>query len=392
MVFSKHFVKNKYSHYNIYVVLTVLALSVVFLRSQGLIVVHSQSNEHWSCPTGSTDSRCEFFSIQKAVNAASSGDTIRLIDGTYRECAIIPSGKNGLKILGSNGTYVRDVICNGHGIFEVKSENVTIENIECSGASNTSNGSCVWLVSGSITLRNVYFHDNEEGMITGNSVPGTILVENSRFERNGFNSGLSHGVYVGEGADNFIIRNSTFLSPKGSGVLIKSRAKRTTIEGSTIAALNGKGGRIIDIANGGFLTIRNNVIEARNDSGNRNTISIALERRKNRYHSLGSNLIENNWIICDRINGCDIFDSLSEFSIDVKNNKLVGPGIVWTSATDVSKTDASKINDQGGNIFYKNRSKAGLGAFPALPPVPGGSGTSYPSLILRPLLLPSVTY
>jgi len=47
-----------------------------------------------------------YSTIQAAVNAAASGDTISIANGTYTEQVVIPSGKNSLKIVGASQTGV----------------------------------------------------------------------------------------------------------------------------------------------------------------------------------------------------------------------------------------------------------------------------------------------
>ena len=48
----------------------------------------------------------QYSTIQAAVNAAASGDTINIANGTYNEQVTIPSGKNSLKIVGASQTGV----------------------------------------------------------------------------------------------------------------------------------------------------------------------------------------------------------------------------------------------------------------------------------------------
>jgi pectinesterase len=47
-----------------------------------------------------------YSTIQAAINAAASGDTISIANGTYAEQVTIPSGKNSLKIVGASQTGV----------------------------------------------------------------------------------------------------------------------------------------------------------------------------------------------------------------------------------------------------------------------------------------------
>ena len=86
-------------------------------------------------------------------------------------------------------------------------------------------------------------------MLTGPN-PGRILIRNSRFERLGLN-GTAHGIYVGGGE--LYVYQSEFLRSKSQGMEIKSRARKTVIERSVIASLDGVDSRLLDIPNGGEL-------------------------------------------------------------------------------------------------------------------------------------------
>jgi pectinesterase len=48
----------------------------------------------------------QYSTVQAAINAAASGDTISIANGTYTEQVTIPSGKNSLKIVGASQTGV----------------------------------------------------------------------------------------------------------------------------------------------------------------------------------------------------------------------------------------------------------------------------------------------
>ncbi len=57
-----------------------------------------------------------------------------------------------------------------------------------------------FVMSGSgLTLRNVYLHDNENGLLTGNrhTESNTVLIEYSEFANNGDDRGFAHNIYVG---------------------------------------------------------------------------------------------------------------------------------------------------------------------------------------------------
>ena len=80
--------------------------------------------------------------------------------GLYREAVEV--NVPNITIRGDPGAHVTGEALNGKGAFVVRAKNVTIEGIECSGISvRDGNGACIRLEAPSLTVRNVYFHDNE---------------------------------------------------------------------------------------------------------------------------------------------------------------------------------------------------------------------------------------
>ena len=69
-------------------------------------------------------------------------------------------------------------------------------------------------------------------------------VRNSVFERNG-KGGKAHGLYINSG-DALVLRNTAVIASKGQGHSLKSGARRTVVEDSVIAALDGRNSRAID--------------------------------------------------------------------------------------------------------------------------------------------------
>ena len=172
-----------------------------------------------------------------------------------------------------------------------------IEGIECSHiAVPHRNGSCIKLEGVGLTVRDVYFHDSEQGILGG--FGGTVLVENSRFERNG-RDGLAHGsIYAGWRLEKLVFRNNVVLDPRDQAHGVKSRARYTIIEGNVIAGRFGVDSRAIDVPIGGDIVIRNNVLEKGPLSSNPGMIGIALET-KNGLHPVINVTIEGNTIIFD---------------------------------------------------------------------------------------------
>jgi hypothetical protein len=162
----------------------------------------------------------EHATLQAAIDAAAPGYAIRLSPDEFYQCATV--SVDGLTI-GGPGAHLRDVACGGKAALVVTADNVTIQDIECSGISvSDQNGACIRLEAPSLTVRNVYFHDNDEGILGGLD-GGTVIIEDSVFERNG-RGGRAHGVYISSKVDRLEFRRNSVLSSKGEGHGLKSRA------------------------------------------------------------------------------------------------------------------------------------------------------------------------
>ena len=74
-----------------------------------------------------------------------------------------------------------------------------------------------------------------------------------------------------------VIRRSEILSSKGQGHEVKSGGYVTLIEDSVIASMDGVDSRLIDVTQGGRLTIRRSVLEEGRASANSDMIGYALE-------------------------------------------------------------------------------------------------------------------
>ena len=304
------------------------------------------------CPPGPLTPDCEYQSLGRAAKAVRPGETILLAPGVYRQCATIRT--SGVTIKGK-GAHLERSVCGEKGALVWDGDNGTVEDLECSGVTVADrNGACVRIEGDAktMTIRNVYFHDNDTGIL-GGVEGGHILIENSRFEHGGL-GGFAHGIYILTPAE-VVIRNSSFIGQRSEGHEIKSRAERTVLENNVIAGLDENDSRAIDIPNGGELVIRGNVIEKGPKADNADMIGIAREikRHSNRRHST---LVEDNLFIFDRPGV--VFTSESPGKIVFRNNRVVGHAKVGAPA------------EEQGNTFLPDRAAAGLPPFPALPPAP----------------------
>ncbi len=299
-----------------------------------------------------------YKNLQAATSAVKAGSVVVFGSGIYTDGMSI--NQDSVTLRGSGGTHFKGAAIQGMATFVVNGNNVVIEHIECSEvAVPHQNGACVRQNGQDLTLRYVYFHDSEQGILSAKG-SGKLTIENSRFERLG-KMGRAHAVYSHN--DHLDIRYSRFLSSKDEGHEIKSRAPVTIIESSVVASLTGNDSRLVDISNGGTLIIRNSVLEQGFNSSNFQLIGFGLEGMKSSEPQ--SVTIENNTILAERPRGNHLLGlprDHSDIFISITNNDIIGLRELY---------DRYKHNMMDNNQFFIDRASYGLGTFPALPEVEG---------------------
>ena len=122
-----------------------------------------------------------------------------------------------------------------HGSVIVQTgRNFRLENIEISGGcdSNTMNGAGLWVEPAGVgtVLKNCFFHDNDNGILTSKISGARVVILNSEFFMNGSpgpaDEGQNHNIYVGEVGELVFMFNWSHASFRGQ--LLKSRAAETT--------------------------------------------------------------------------------------------------------------------------------------------------------------------
>jgi hypothetical protein len=317
------------------------------------------------CPAGQSRPECGYGGLEDALAAARPGDQVVLAPGVYEEGSVI--GTPGLVLRGEPGAHLRGHAIEGKAALVVKADGVVIEGIECSGiAVPDGNGACIRIEGDDLTVRNVHFHDNQEGILSGPG-GGMLVVETSLFERNGFGD-LAHGVYVGPMVETFIFRDNRVLATTGAGHGVKSRAQRTIIENNVIAGLDGQDSRAIDVPNGGAVVIRGNVLEKGPNSANAEMIGLALEGD---LHDTNETLIENNLLVFDTVPQGLIPDLAQAVGLLPAKGTVVrseSPGRTILRGNTI--VGARAIGDdviEQDNRIYRSRRDVGLPPYPAIP-------------------------
>jgi hypothetical protein len=317
------------------------------------------------CPPGATQAGCQYASLQDAVAAALAGDEVVLAPGVYEEGAVI--AVPGLVLRGEPGAHLRGQAVEGKAALVVKAAGVVIEGIECSGiAVRDNNGACIRIEGDDLTVRNVYFHDNQQGILSGPG-GGTLLVEGSLLERNGF-EGRAHGIYIGPTIQTFMFRNNRVLATTNAGHGVKSRAQKTVIENNVIAGLDGHDSRAIDLPNGGDVVIRGNVLEKGPNSENEQMIGLALEGN---LHEVNETLVEGNLVIFDTL-PVGLVQRLGQALglMPPKGTVIVSesPGqVVLRNNMIIGARQIGGATIEQDNRMYQSRRAAGLPSYPTIP-------------------------
>ena len=271
----------------------------------------------------------QYSTIEAAIQAASSGDTVAVASGTYTN-DFISISKN--LTLDSTGGTVRLVATeappNGKAIIDEGGAgvSVTIDGFDISGvAVPDGNGAAIRYEAGSLSLTNDVIHGNQEGLLSGGDPNGTITIDGSTFYDNGAGDGRTHDIYVGA-INSFTIQNSK-IEAANVGHDIKSRALTTEIMNNTIGdGPNGNSSYEIDLPNGGTAVITGNTIEKGPHADNSNAISYGEEGN---LYAGGGLLVSNNTIINDDGNpNATIVVNDSTTAATITGNSLYHWGVV----------------------------------------------------------------
>jgi hypothetical protein len=292
----------------------------------------------------------------EAALIAKDGDTIEIDAGVYsgdvaiwRQHNLIIRGVGGRAIIKANGGAAEE-----KAIWVIKGDNATVENVEFSGATvRDRNGAGIRQVGSGLTIKNCYFHHNENGILGGK---GKILIEYSEFAHNGFGDGQSHNLYIGGQTTHLILRYS-YSHHARVGHNLKSRAQKNYILYNRI--MDEEGGNssyAIDLPEGGEAYIIGNVIQQGPKTENSTIISYGAETEEGRMDKFS---IVNNTIVNDRHAGTFIFARQGADGKIINNifmgegAILVGPGEVINNLVFISDSWLARLLSRSPGFVNK---------------------------------------
>ena len=289
-----------------------------------------------------------FSSISKAIKSLSSGDELFISAGLYDTPIII--AQDNITITGVGHVIFEKGIADNKGFIVSKGNNLTINNIECRYIrARDNNGACVRQEGSNLTLNHVYFHQSQQGVLETSSNEGVIKINNSRFERLGFD-GKAHGIYTNKAAVE--IQQSLFIATKQQGHAIKVRGPKLSMNQSIVVSLSADDSRLLDMPNGGELSISRSLLGQGPKSVNGQVIGYGLEGLSKLKNSIN---LSENVIYLDRIGANYLLTTPKdiELSLIQKNNIIIG-----------NDSSSYKTSD---NTYFTGRTELGLPPYPKLP-------------------------
>lgn len=258
----------------------------------------------------------------QAAQQAMDGDTILIDAGTYagdvatwRQSRLTIRGVGGRAHLAAAGQSAQ-----GKATWVIQGSDTIVESIEFSGAAvPDQNGAGIRQEGANLTVRDCYFHDNENGILAGDNASSDILIEHSIFAHNGAGDGQSHNMYINRVRS--LTLRASHVHDAHVGHNVKSRAATTIVEGNRITSEDGGDPSYeIEMPNGGIAIITGNVIHQGPNAGNPILVAFAQEGATNPVQGL---YVAYNTFVDGRGNGTFVRNNSAVPAV-VVNNVLVG--------------------------------------------------------------------
>ncbi len=268
----------------------------------------------------------EFKQPSEAIKAARPGDVVSIGAGEYFDCAFVQVERITIQGVGDPAQVVlTDKSCGGKGLLVISGNGVTVRNLTLARSRvPDGNGAGIRNEAPDLTIDRVRFVNNQNGILSTPAQPGTVLITNSVFDRNGGcanGSGCAHGIYISSGKLTRI--EGTSFSGTKQGHHIKSRGARLEVLNSRIEdGPTGTASYLIEAANGGDVLISGNTMQKGPEAENHTAaISIGAEGVTQRTRDI---VVERNNFRNDGAWSTAFVYNLSAADAVVRGNTIAG--------------------------------------------------------------------
>jgi hypothetical protein len=273
--------------------MTLRMLALVFLVS----ALAAPASAQRPAPYRLVETGERFASLSEAVaRIGSSRGTIEVASGSWRDCMVQTQGFIIIKAAVPGEAIFDGGVCEGKATLVLRGQGAEIDGIifQNIGVSD-GNGAGIRLERGNLIVRNSWFRNSEQGILTADDPASTITIDKSSFTNLGrCDRGLScaHSIYIGDyGA--LSVTRSRFERGKG-GHYVKSRAAQINVVNSSFDDTQGRSTNyMIDLPAGATGEITGNVFVQGRDKENWSAfIAVAAEGKQ--HSSAGLSIHDND--------------------------------------------------------------------------------------------------
>ncbi len=210
-----------------------------------------------------------------AARAAAAGDEVRILPGTYYDCAVWDADRLVIAGAGPDQTVLTDTACQGKASFVIGGRGVTVRDLTLARIRvPDGNGAGIRAEGADLTVERVRFENDQQGLLALPQPGGTLRVIDCSFIDDGVTETdrAAAALQVG-GMARLVVRNTEFAHEK-AGIAIASAAAMTEISGSRIAAAARPLGATVQVSGG--LTLDGTTLQAGPVRGDRRAAVLAL--------------------------------------------------------------------------------------------------------------------
>lgn len=269
-----------------------------------------------------------FARLQAAVNSIGAGEgTILIAPGTYHQCAVQDGGAITYRAAQPGTAVLSGTACEGKAALVLKGRSAAVEGLVFANIRvPDKNGAGIRLQQGDLSVRQSWFRDSEQGILTHSDPTGSLRIDKSTFTRLGTcenEDGCAHSIYAGDYGLVEITR-SRFEEGTG-GHYVKSRTARTIVTDCSFDDSAGRGTNyMIDLPNGGTGAITYNWFVQGRDKENYSAF-IAVGAEDAHFSSDGLMITGNDARFAAGVNRSSAF--VADWTgdrIEISDNRLAG--------------------------------------------------------------------